>query len=144
MCSSDLLTIATGLDEHDHYGRDFLQAVSWIKKNLPHCSTIGGVSNLSFAFRGNNVLRDNMHAIFLDLSELDMGIVNPAVSRDVQSIGPRTKDIITRALLAQGDDLPSVRRELIDLALETEAEEPSGKAGQAEQEKKPQHNTSDE
>ncbi|HKL58099.1 MAG TPA: methionine synthase [Sphaerochaeta sp.] len=141
---ANVLTIATGLDEHDHYGRDFLQAVSWIKKNLPHCSTIGGVSNLSFAFRGNNVLRDNMHAIFLDLSELDMGIVNPAVSRDVQSIGPRTKDIITRALLAQGDDLPSVRRELIDLALETEAEEPSGKAGQAEQEKKPQHNTSDE
>ncbi|MDY0289608.1 MAG: methionine synthase [Sphaerochaeta sp.] len=142
---ANVLTIATGLDEHDHYGRDFLEAVSWIKKNLPHCSTIGGVSNLSFAFRGNNALRDSMHAIFLDLSELDMGIVNPAVSRDVRSIGPRTRDIITRALLAQGDDLPSVRRELIDLALEPEAEKPSGKDGQAEteREKPPQH-TSDE
>ena len=119
---ANVLSIATGLDEHDTYARDFLQAVSWIKKNLPHCHTIGGISNLSFSFRGNNALRDAMHAIFLDLSELDMGIVNPAVSRDVDTIEPRSRDIITRALLAGGDDLPSVRRELIDLALEAQAE----------------------
>ncbi len=115
---SNVLTIATGLDESDTHARDFLQAVSWIKANLPNCHTIGGISNLSFSFRGNNALRNAMHAIFLDLSELDMGIVNPAVSRDTQTIVPRTKDIITRALLAGGDDLPSVRRELIDLAME--------------------------
>ncbi|MBI9094903.1 MAG: methionine synthase [Sphaerochaeta sp.] len=115
---ANVLSIATGLDESDTYARDFLEAVSWIKKNLPHCHTIGGISNLSFSFRGNSALRNDMHAIFLDLSELDMGIVNPAVSRDVQSIEPRARDIITRALLAGGEDLPSVRRELIDLALE--------------------------
>ncbi len=115
---SNVLTIATGLDESDTYARDFLQAVSWIKANLPYCHTIGGISNLSFSFRGNNVLRNAMHAIFLELSELDMGIVNPAVSRDTQTIELRPKDIITRALLAGGDDLPSVRRELIDLAME--------------------------
>lgn len=122
---ANVLSIATGLDEHDTYARDFLQAVSWIKRNLPHCHTIGGISNLSFSFRGNDALRSAMHAIFLDLSELDMGIVNPAVSRDVQSIEARTNDIITRALLAGGDDLPSVRRELIDLALEPRAEQDS-------------------
>ncbi len=115
---SNVLTIATGLDESDTYARDFLEAVSWIKKNLSHCHTIGGISNLSYSFRGNNALRNDMHAIFLDLSELDMAIVNPAVGRDVQSIEPRAKDIITRALLAGGEDLPSVRKELIDLALE--------------------------
>ena len=119
---ANVLSIATGLDEHDTYARDFLEAVSWIKKNLPHCHTIGGISNLSFSFRGNDALRNSMHAIFLDLSELDMGIVNPAVSRDVSIIDDRTKDIITRALLAGGDDLPSVRRELIDLALEPMSE----------------------
>ncbi len=119
----NVLTIATGLDEHDTYARDFLLAVSWIKEHLPHCHTIGGVSNLSFAFRGNNPLRNAMHAVFLDLSQLDMAIVNPAANRDVETIEPRVRDIITRALLAEGDDLPSVRRELIDLALEPKGEE---------------------
>ena len=121
---SNVLTIATGLDESDVYARDFLRAVSWIKQNLPHGHTIGGISNLSFSFRGNNALRNAMHAIFLDLSELDMGIVNPAVSRDITTIEPKTRDIITRALLAEGDDLPSVRKELIDLALETSNQKP--------------------
>ncbi len=115
---ANVLSIATGLDESDTHARDFLQAVSWIKKNLPHCHTIGGISNLSFSFRGNDALRSAMHAIFLDLSELDMCIVNPGVSLSVSTIDDRTKDIIKRALLAEGDDLPSVRRELIDLALE--------------------------
>lgn len=115
---ANVLSIATGLDEHDTYARDFLQAVSWIKENLPHSHTIGGISNLSFSFRGNNSLRNAMHALFLDLSELDMGIVNPAVSRDVQSIDKQTREIITAALLAEGDDLPSLRKNLISLALE--------------------------
>jgi len=139
---SNVLSIATGLDEHDTYARDFLAAVSWIRKNLTHCHTIGGISNLSFSFRGNDALRNAMHAIFLDLSELDMGIVNPAVSRDVASIETRSKDIITRALLAGGDDLPSVRRELIDLALE-----PSPERGNKETPstgKKQQENSSEE
>ncbi len=132
---ANVLTIATGLDEHDTYGRDFLEAVSWIKKNLPHSHTVGGVSNLSFAFRGNNTLRNSMHAIFLDLSLLDMGIVNPAVSRDVSTIEARTKDIIKRALLAAGDNLPSVRRELIALAIETSAQEKKGTGKQVQENK---------
>ena len=128
---SNVLSIATGIDEHDTYARDFLKAVSWIKKNLPHCHTIGGISNLSFSFRGNDTLRNAMHAVFLDLSSLDMGIVNPAVSREVDAIDARTRDIIKRALLAEGSDLPSVRMELIDLALETGGEEKKGAARKA-------------
>ena len=135
---SNVLSIATGLDEHDAYARDFLEAVSWIRKNLPHCHTIGGISNLSFSFRGNNALRNAMHALFLDLSELDMGIVNPAVSRDITTIQTKTKDIITRALLAEGDDLSSVRRKLIDLALETSKEETTST------DKKKQENSTEE
>ena len=140
---SNVLSIATGLDEHDAYARDFLQAVSWIKKNLPHCHTIGGISNLSFSFRGNDALRSDMHAIFLDLSSLDMGIVNPAVSRDVDSIETRSKDIITRALLAEGGDLPSVRRELIDLALEAQTEKSNqGKSNKETSTNKGKHENS--
>ena len=131
---ANVLTIATGLDESDTHARDFLEAVSWIKRNLPHCHTIGGISNLSFSFRGNNALRDAMHALFLDLSELDMGIVNPAVSRDVSTIDERTKGIITEALLAEGDDLPSIRRALIELAMEAGSEKPA--AGMSTQENK--------
>lgn len=116
----NVLTIATGIDEHDTYARDFLKAVSWIKGNLPHCHTSGGVSNLSFSFRGNDPLRNAMHAIFLDLSDLDMAIVNPAVSRDVTAIEANARTIITQALLAEGDDLPSLRKDLIDLALQSD------------------------
>lgn len=119
---ANVLTIATGMDEHDTYARDFLKAVSWIKENLPHCHTIGGVSNLSFSFRGNDALRTAMHAIFLDLSELDMALVNPQASRDVSLIPERERSIIGQALLAEGEDLSSLRKALIDLALEKQGE----------------------
>ena len=77
----NVLTVATGMKEHDSYGLDFIRATGWIRKNLPGAHVSGGVSNLSFAFRGNNFLREAMHAVFLYhgmQQGMDMGIVNPA------------------------------------------------------------------
>lgn len=79
----NVLAIATGMEEHANYAVDFIQATGWIRKNLPGAHVSGGVSNLSFSFRGNNYLREAMHAVFLyhAIREgMDMGIVNPATS----------------------------------------------------------------
>ena len=75
----NILTVATGMDEHNNYAVDFINAVKWIKKNLPYAKVSGGISNLSFSFRGNNVVREAMHSAFLYHAinaGLDMGIVN--------------------------------------------------------------------
>ena len=75
----NILTICTGMEEHDNYAVDFIKAVEWIKKNLPYASVSGGISNLSFSFRGNNQVRDAMHSAFLYhaiKAGLTMGIVN--------------------------------------------------------------------
>ena len=75
----NILTVATGMDEHNNYAVDFIRATQWIKGNLPHARVSGGISNLSFSFRGNNVVREAMHAAFLYhaiRAGLDMGIVN--------------------------------------------------------------------
>ncbi len=76
---ANILTIATGMDEHNAYAVDFIRTVRWIKEHLPYAKTSGGISNLSFAFRGNNALREAMHSVFLYhaiQAGLDMGIVN--------------------------------------------------------------------
>jgi 5-methyltetrahydrofolate--homocysteine methyltransferase len=75
----NILTVATGIEEHNNYGVDFIEATRWIKNNLPHAKVSGGVSNFSFSFRGNNVVREAMHSAFLYhaiKAGLDMGIVN--------------------------------------------------------------------
>ena len=75
----NILTIATGIEEHNNYAVDFINTIKWIKENLPHAKVSGGVSNLSFSFRGNNVVREAMHSVFLYhavKAGLDMGIVN--------------------------------------------------------------------
>ena len=75
----NILTVATGMEEHNNYAVDFIEATRWIKANLPHCKVSGGVSNISFSFRGNHVVREAMHAAFLYhavKAGLDMGIVN--------------------------------------------------------------------
>ncbi len=75
----NILTVATGIDEHNDYAVYFIEATRWIKANLPHCKVSGGISNISFSFRGNNVVREAMHAAFLYhaiKAGLDMGIVN--------------------------------------------------------------------
>lgn len=77
----NILTIATGMKEHDRYALDFIEATEWIKHNLPGAKVSGGVSNLSFSFRGNNYLREAMHSVFLYhaiAAGMDMAIVNPA------------------------------------------------------------------
>ncbi|MBK5719953.1 methionine synthase [Dysgonomonas sp. Marseille-P4677] len=79
----NILAIATGIEEHRGYAVDFLETITWIKKNLPHAKISGGVSNLSFSFRGNDYVREAMHAVFLYYAiqrGMDMGIVNPGQS----------------------------------------------------------------
>lgn len=79
----NVLAVATGIEEHNNYAVDFIEATGWIKKNLPGAHISGGVSNLSFSFRGNNYIREAMHAVFLYYAiqqGMDMGIVNPATS----------------------------------------------------------------
>ena len=79
----NILAIATGIEEHRNYAVDFLDTIKWIKANLPHARISGGVSNLSFSFRGNDYVRDVMHAVFLYHAislGMDMGIVNPGQS----------------------------------------------------------------
>ncbi|MFO0773406.1 MAG: methionine synthase [Nitrospiraceae bacterium] len=91
----NVLTVATGMEEHNNYAVDFIDATRWIKTNLPHCKVSGGISNVSFSFRGNNVVREAMHAAFLYhaiRAGLDMGIVNAgqlAVYEDIP------KDLLT-------------------------------------------------
>lgn len=78
----NILTIGTGIEEHNSYAVDFIHTVKWIKENLPHAKVSGGISNLSFSFRGNNVVREAMHSVFLYhaiKAGLDMGIVNPGM-----------------------------------------------------------------
>lgn len=79
----NVLAVATGIEEHDNYAVDFINATAWIRKNLPGAHVSGGVSNLSFSFRGNNYIREAMHAVFLYHAikqGMDMGIVNPTTS----------------------------------------------------------------
>ena len=78
----NILTVATGMEEHNNYAVDFIEATKWIKSNLPGARVSGGVSNISFSFRGNNIVREAMHSAFLYhaiKAGLDMGIVNPGM-----------------------------------------------------------------
>ncbi len=87
----NVLAIATGMEEHNNYAVDFINATAWIKKNLPGAHISGGISNLSFSFRGNNYIREAMHAVFLYHAiqqGMDMGIVNPATAVMYSDIDP--------------------------------------------------------
>lgn len=91
----NILAIATGMEEHDNYGVDFIKATKWIKENLPYAKVSGGVSNLSFSFRGNNPIREAMHSVFLYHAinaGMDMGIVNPGMIMIYDDI---PKDLLT-------------------------------------------------
>ena len=97
----NVLAVATGIEEHNNYAVDFIQVTGWIRKNLPGAHVSGGVSNLSFSFRGNNYIREAMHAVFLYHAiqqGMDMGIVNPATSvlyTDIpQDILERIEDVV--------------------------------------------------
>lgn len=103
----NILTIATGMPEHDRYALDFLESVEWIKGNLPGAKVSGGVSNLSFSFRGINKLREAMHTVFLhhaSLRGMDMAIVNPSTSLDINSVDPGLKEKIEDVIFCRRED----------------------------------------
>jgi len=103
----NILTVATGLEEHNNYAVDFIRATKWIKENLPGCHVSGGVSNISFSFRGNNKVREAMHGAFLKHAieaGLDMGIVNAGMLEVYDQIEPQLLELVEDVLLNRRDD----------------------------------------
>ncbi|MFP5229749.1 MAG: methionine synthase [Acidobacteriota bacterium] len=103
----NILTVATGMDEHNNYAVDFIRATQWIKENLPHAKVSGGVSNISFSFRGNNKVREAMHSAFLYhaiAAGLDMGIVNAGQLEIYEEIEPELKTLVEDVLLNRRPD----------------------------------------
>jgi len=103
----NILTVATGMEEHNNYALDFIRATRWIKENLPHAKVSGGVSNISFSFRGNNKVREAMHAAFLYHAigaGLDMGIVNAGMLEVYAEIDPALKELVEDVLLNRRPD----------------------------------------
>jgi 5-methyltetrahydrofolate--homocysteine methyltransferase len=103
----NILTVGTGLEEHNNYAVDFINATRWIKANLPHAKVSGGVSNISFSFRGNNKVREAMHSAFLYhaiAAGLDMGIVNAGMLEVYEEIEPELKTLVEDVLLNRRPD----------------------------------------
>jgi 5-methyltetrahydrofolate--homocysteine methyltransferase len=103
----NILTVATGMEEHNNYAVDFIRATRWIKQNLSHAKVSGGVSNISFSFRGNNKVREAMHAAFLYhaiAAGLDMGIVNAGQLEIYEEIEPELKVLVEDVLLNRRPD----------------------------------------
>ncbi len=103
----NILTIATGIEEHNNYAVDFIRATKWIKDNLPFAKVTGGVSNLSFAFRGNNVVREAIHSVFLYHAienGLDMGIVNAGLLQVYEEIPKDLLQLVEDAVLNKHKD----------------------------------------
>jgi 5-methyltetrahydrofolate--homocysteine methyltransferase len=103
----NILTVATGMEEHNNYAVDFINATRWIKANLPHAKVSGGVSNISFSFRGNNKVREAMHSAFLYhaiAAGLDMGIVNAGMLEVYEEIDPELKVLVEDVLLNRRPD----------------------------------------
>ncbi len=103
----NILTVATGLEEHNNYAVDFIEATRWIKQNLPYAKVSGGVSNISFSFRGNNVVREAMHSAFLYhaiKAGMDMGIVNAGMLEVYQEIDKELLELVEDVLLNRRDD----------------------------------------
>src|SRR6059036_863010 len=103
----NILTVATGIEEHNNYAVNFIEATRWIKKNLPHAKVSGGVSNISFSFRGNNAVREAMHAAFLYhaiKAGLDMGIVNPGQLEVYEEIPKDLLELVEDVLLNRRPD----------------------------------------
>jgi 5-methyltetrahydrofolate--homocysteine methyltransferase len=103
----NILTVGTGLEEHNNYAVDFINATRWIKENLPHAHVSGGVSNISFSFRGNNTVREAMHAAFLYhaiKAGLTMGIVNAGMLEVYEQIPPVLLELVEDVLFNRRDD----------------------------------------
>lgn len=131
----NVLTVATGMPEHDRYALDFIEAVSWIKRNLPDAKTSGGISNLSFAFRGNNFVRQAMHAVFLYhaiIAGLDMAIMDPGAKVTYSDIPADLLTAIEDVILCRREDASD---RLVELAAEYAGN--SVKTGSSEHAKRP-------
>ena len=103
----NILTVGTGIEEHNNYAVDFIKATRWIKENLPHAKVSGGVSNVSFGFRGNNPVREAMHSAFLFHAigaGMDMGIVNAGMLEVYEEIKPELKELVEDVLLNRRPD----------------------------------------
>ena len=126
----NVLTVATGMAEHNAYAQDFIRATRWITDNLPGTRVSGGLSNLSFAFRGNNYLRESMHSVFLHHAKangMGMAIMNPATEVEYKSIPLELRMAITEVLLNTSPEAPE---ELIEIAQRmTEAQMKAKEAG---------------
>ena len=112
----NVLAIATGIEEHNNYGVDFLNATRWIKANLPHAKISGGVSNLSFSFRGNNAVREAIHSVFLYYAVkegMDMGIVNAGMLQIYQDIPADLLECVEDVVLNRR---PDATERMIELA----------------------------
>ncbi len=150
----NILTVATGIEEHNAYGVDYIRAVKWIKENLPGCKTSGGVSNLSFAFRGNNRVREAMHSVFLYhaiKAGLDMAIVNPSMLQVYDEIEPqllkRVEAVVLNDAALLGDEAenyPSHVEALIELAEKMKQEDLALKALKEKGEFVPENTKADE
>ena len=123
----NVLAVATGMEEHNNYGLDFIRATEWIRKNLPGAHVSGGISNLSFSFRGNNYIREAMHAVFLYHTIAvgqDMGIVNPATQVLYSDIPDDVLTAIDDVLLNR---TPEATENLIEIAARIKAEKDAEK-----------------
>jgi 5-methyltetrahydrofolate--homocysteine methyltransferase len=103
----NVLTVGTGMEEHSNYAVDYINATRWIKANLPHAKVSGGVSNISFSFRGNNKVREAMHSAFLYhaiAAGMDMGIVNAGMLEVYEEIEPELKVLVEDVLLNRRPD----------------------------------------
>ncbi|KYF73757.1 methionine synthase [Sorangium cellulosum] len=128
----NILTVATGMEEHNNYAVDFIEATRWIKANLPHAKVSGGVSNISFSFRGNNRVREAMHSAFLYhaiQAGMDMGIVNAGMLEVYEEIEPELRELVEDVLLNRR---PDATERLVDFGEALKAKN----AGAAEAEKK--------
>jgi methylmalonyl-CoA mutase cobalamin-binding domain/chain len=103
----NILTVGTGIEEHNNYAVDFIEATRWIKQNLPHAKVSGGVSNVSFSFRGNNPVREAMHAAFLYhaiKAGMDMGIVNPSMLEVYEEVDKELLVLVEDVILNRRPD----------------------------------------
>src|SRR5690606_18757669 len=103
----NILTVATGIDDHNNYAVDFIKATQWIKENLPYAKVSGGVSNISFSFRGNEPVREAMHSAFLYhaiKAGLDMGIVNAGMLMVYDEIPKDLLELVEDVLLNRRSD----------------------------------------
>jgi 5-methyltetrahydrofolate--homocysteine methyltransferase len=117
----NVFAIATGIDEHNPYGVDFIEATGWITKNLPHARVSGGISNVSFSFRGNEAMREAIHAVFLYYAVrngLTMGIVNAGQLGVYSDLDPKVRDLVEDVVLNRAE--PAGRTDPADERTPTE------------------------